>query len=303
MQLTQLRNLLAVVDSGSIRGAARSLKVSQPALTRSLRQLETELRVKLLERTARGVAPTPAGRAFIARSRAVYNELGRAQEELAQLAGEQEGSVAFGIGPQPAIHIVPPALAQFRRAHVNVEIRMAEGPSHVLLPRLRDGSLDFAIGVRPKGRLEPGISASPLFTNQILIGARKGHPLRGARSLRELLDANWVIYTPAGWAGAVIPDLFEMNGLPVPKSVVRSESYVAMLTLIARTDMIGGLSSRLFELRLARDYFEPFQLKERLPEFTLCLFTRTDSPLTPAAAAMVAEIKTAAQKLARAAAR
>jgi len=298
MQLTQLRNLLAVVDSGSIRGAARKLSISQPALTRSVRQLEAELQVKLFERTARGVVPTRAGRAFLARTRMIHNELGRARDELAQIASEHAGSVAFGVGPQAAIHLVPPALAQFRREHVNTEIGIVDGPAQVLLPQLREGSLDFVISMRPQGKLDTGIRAQPLFTNRLIIGGRRGHPLRHARSLRELVDANWVIYTATGWSGAIIPDLFEKNGLPVPKSVVRSDSYIALLTTIAGTDLVGALSSMLFAQRLARDFFEPFELKERLPEFALYLLLRTDSPLTPVAAAMVAAIKAAAQQLA-----
>jgi DNA-binding transcriptional LysR family regulator len=298
LQLTQLRNLLAVVASGSIRAAARELRVSQPALTRSIRLLEAELQVKLLDRTARGVVPTAAGRAFVARSRVIHNELGRAREELGQIAGEQVGSVAFGVSPQAAIHLVPPALAQFRREHVNANVRVVDGLPHLLLPQLRDGSLDFIIGGRPQGKLEANIKTHPLFTNRLVVGARKAHPLRHARSLRELTDANWVIYTPPGWSGALIPDIFEKNGLSPPKSVVRSDSYVALLSILVGTDLVGALSSMFFDQKLARDFFVPLDLKEKLPEITLCLFERSDSPLTPVAAAMVAAMKAAARKLA-----
>ena len=298
MQLTQLRNLLAVVASGSIRAAARELRVSQPALTRSIRLLEAELEVKLLERTARGVLPTPAGRAFVTRSRVIQNELGRAREELAQIAGEEAGSVAFGVSPQAAIHLVPPAVAQFRREHVNASVRVVDGLPHLLLPQLRDGSLDFIIGGRPQSKLDANIKMLPLFTNRLVVGARKGHPLRHVRSLRELADANWVIYTPSGWSGAIIPDIFEKNGLPPPKSVVRSDSYVSLLSILAGTDLVGALSSMFFDQKLARDFFVPFDIKEKLPEITLCLFERSDSPLTSVAAAMVAAMKAAARKLA-----
>ena len=298
MQLTQLRNLLAVVASGSIRAAARELRVSQPALTRSIRLLEAELEVKLLDRTARGVVPTPAGRAFVSRSRVIHNELGRAREELAQIAGEQAGSVAFGVSPQAAIHLVPPAIAQFRREHVNASVRVVDGLPHLLLPQLRDGSLDFIIGGRPQGKLDASIKTHPLFTNRLVVGARKGHPLRHARSLCELADANWVIYTPAGWSGAIIPDIFDKNGLAPPKSVVRSDSYVSLLSILANTDLVGALSSMFFDQKLARDFFVPFEIKEKLPEITLCLFERSDSPLTSVAAAMVTAMEAAARKLA-----
>jgi LysR family transcriptional regulator, regulator of abg operon len=298
MQLTQLRNLLAVVDSGSIRGAARELSISQPALTRSVRQIEAELQVKLFERTARGVVPTRAGRAFLARTRMIHNELGRARDELAQIASEHAGSVALGVGAQAAIHLVPPALAQFRREHANAEVRVVDGPAHVLLPRLREGSLDFVICARPQGKLDAHIKGHPLFTHRLIVSGRRGHPLRHARSLRELVDASWVIYTPTGWSGAIIPDMFEKHGLPPPKSVVRSDSHTALLTIIARTDIVGALSSMLLGQKLARDFFEPFELKERLPEYAYYLFLRIDSPLTPVAAAMVAAIKAVARQVA-----
>ena len=298
MLLTQLRNLVAAVASGSIRSAARELGVSQPALTRSLRQLETELETKLLERTARGVVPTPAGRAFVARSRAIHNELGRAREELAQIAGEQPGSVAFGVSPLPSIHLVPPAIAQFRREHPNAKVSITDGLSYMLLPGLRDGSLDFFIGGRPQGQLDAHIQAQPLFASRLVVVARKGHPRRGARSLRELVNEHWIARTPAGWSGAIVPDIFEKNGLPPPKSVVLSESYVGLLTTIAGTDLIGALSTLLLSQPLARQFFEQLPIRERLPEVTAYLFLRRDLPLTPTAAAMVAAIKAAARRLA-----
>ena len=297
MRITQLRDLVAVADAGSIRGAARALDISQPALTRSIRQLEAELHTQLLHRTGRGVVPTSSGKALLARARTIHSELHQAREEQAQLAGERAGSVAFGVVPQAAIHIVPPALAQFRREHANADVRIVDGLAHVLLPQLREGSLDFVIGSRPQGGLESRFKAQPLFTNQVVVGARRGHPLRNARSLRELVESQWVIFTPPGWTGAMIPDTFVKNGLPPPRSVVRSDSYVAFLTLLAGTDMVAPLSRMLFEQRLARNFFEPFRLKERLPEFSIGLFQRADSPLTPVAADMVAAVKAAARRL------
>lgn len=298
MRITQLRDLLAAADAGSIRGAARALNVSQPALTRSIHQLETELNARLLDRSGRGVVPTSSGKALIARARMIQSELVRAREEQAQLAGESAGSIAFGVAPQAAIHIVPPALAQFRREHPNTHVRIVDGLAHALLPQLREGSLDFVIGSRPQGRLDSRFKFLPLFTNQIVVGARRGHPLRKARSLRELVESQWVIYTPPGWTGAMIPDIFVKNGLEPPRSVVRSDSYVAFLTLLAGTDMVAPMSRMLFQQRLARSFFEPFDLKERLPEFSIGLFQRADSPPTPVVATMVAAVKAAARRLA-----
>ncbi len=71
MRLNGIRDLVAVVESGSIRAAARKLGVSQPAITKSVRSLETELHLQLLKRTPQGVVPTPAGRALLVRARAI----------------------------------------------------------------------------------------------------------------------------------------------------------------------------------------------------------------------------------------
>lgn len=297
MRITQLRNLLAVADAGSIRAAARSLNVSQPALTRSIRQLEAELQAQLLDRSGRGVAPTSSGKALLVRARMIYGELQRAREEQAQLAGASPGVVAFGVVPQAAIHIVPPALAQFRSQHRDAAVRVVDGLAYVLLPQLREGSLDFVIGSRPQGPLDRNFKFHPLFTNQIVVGARRGHALRKARSLRELVEAQWVIYTPPGWTGAMIPDLFLKNGLEPPRSVVRSDSYVAFLTILAGSDMVAPLSRMLFEQPIARNFFEAFDLKERLPEFSIGLFLRADSPPTPVVADMVTAVKAAARRL------
>src|SRR5687768_341201 len=98
MRLTQLDHFLAVVESGSVRNAARSVGLSQPALTKSIRTLEAELEIQLMRRSTRGIIPTPAGLAFAARARAVNAELRKAREEIAQISGQATGEVAFGVG-------------------------------------------------------------------------------------------------------------------------------------------------------------------------------------------------------------
>ena len=78
MRLNQIRDFVEVAKSGSLRAAARAVRVSQPAITKSIRQLESELGVQLLQRNARGAATTPAGKAFLARARVVQAELRKA---------------------------------------------------------------------------------------------------------------------------------------------------------------------------------------------------------------------------------
>src|SRR5690349_3028507 len=115
MRLKQIQDFLAVVEAGSIHAAARKIGVSQPAMTKSVRGLEAELRVQLVRRTNHGVVPTEAGRAFFARARVADSELRKGEEEMARLAGKGTGAVAFGAGPTATLLVVADAIASFRQ--------------------------------------------------------------------------------------------------------------------------------------------------------------------------------------------
>src|SRR5688572_4235936 len=194
MRLNQIRDFVAVIEAGSLRAAARSLGLSQPAITKSLRQLEEELHVQLLQRNARGAAPTRAGMAFLARARAIQAELRRAEEDLAGFRGGSSGAVAFGIAPAACMLIVPDAVTQFRRRFPHAAVRIVEGVSTALLPQVRDGTLDFLVGQRPLEKPAVPLRFKPLFRTPLVVIGRQGHPLRKARSLRELLDAPWLMF-------------------------------------------------------------------------------------------------------------
>jgi len=109
MRFTQIRDFLAVAHAASLRAAARRLGISQPAMTKSVRRLEAELSVQLLQRTTRGIVLTPSGRMFLARARVMQSELDKARDELAE--SERQGSVAIGVGPLAATAVVRRRLA------------------------------------------------------------------------------------------------------------------------------------------------------------------------------------------------
>src|ERR1700727_852324 len=121
MKLHHLRDLLAVVEKGSIRAAAKHLGLGQPALSRSIRDLERELGVPLLERHARGTVMTAMGEHFSHRAGAAYQELRRALDEIQQMQGGVHGTVVACLSSLSHIALLPPALAAFRRRYPGVE--------------------------------------------------------------------------------------------------------------------------------------------------------------------------------------
>lgn len=299
MRFTQLRVFLAVIESGSIRAAARKLAVSAPAVTKSIRQLEEDVQARLLERTQHGVILTPAGRALAARARVVESELRKAEEDIAHLADGRAGSVALGAGMQSLTHIVPDAVVQFRRQYPDARIRIVEGRHSALLPLVRDETLDFALGLRSEVKLESALAFRPLFRENFAIVGRKGHPLRGARSLERLAEAEWITFAPRVAPGGVLDQVFSAAHLPAPPvSAIECESLNGIVALLARTDMLSITSRRLLAMPLARDVLQEIPVAERLPSVTQGMFTRADAPLTRVAAAMARAVTVVARRLA-----
>lgn len=298
MRLNQIRDFIATVEAGSLRAAARGVGVSQPALTKSLRQLESELGAQLLQRSSRGISPTPSGLAFLTRARVVQAELRRASEDLASLKGARAGAVAFGVSPSAAVLLIPESLVRFRQQYPLAEIRVVEGVLPALLAPLRDETLDFVVGQKPPGGLDPSIRHRPLYRGRLVVAGRRGHPLRAARSLRELADASWLMYTGRG-QGGVLERFFAAVGLPAPKVIVHCESYSAALALLARTDTLGLVVPQLLAQPYAHGFLQQIQIEETPPELPVGLFTRANAPLPAAAAAMAAAVSATARRLAR----
>ena len=300
MRLSQLRDFISIVEAGSIRAAARSRDVSQPTMTKSMRRLEEELGVRLVQRTRQGIVPTAAGKAFFARARAVQAELRKADEELAQLAGERGGTAAFGVSATAAL-LIPEALVRFRGQHPGAYVRIVEGAVQALLPLVRDETLDFVLGPKVPGKTDPQFKSRPLFRLPLVVAGRRGHPLRAARSLRQLAGAPWLLFSASGWPGAMLERAFTAAGLPRPRSLVQCESYAAAIDQLVGTDTLGLVPPQQLSEPIGRGLLQEIPVTEPLPPVSFVMLIRADVPLTPVAAAMAAAITVAARRLTRSA--
>jgi len=299
LRLRQIEDFLAVAESGGIRAAARKRGVSQPAITKSVRRLETDLGAQLVQRTPHGVLLTSSGRAFFERVRVAYAELRRAEDEAAQGA-PSVGSVEFGVGPVAGALIVPEAVAAFRKQFPDVHVRILEGLKQ-LGPLVREGTLDFAVGARHHVKSDSALAFKPLFIHQLVVAARKGHPLRNARSLKDLASAEWVNLVPPASAQSPLERTMAAAGMPLPGRAIQCESYHVLVALLTRTDMLGILTARLLGKTLAGDALEAIPVAERLPAYTTYLITRVGIPLSRPAAVMAKMVLQAARRLAKAA--
>jgi LysR family transcriptional regulator of abg operon len=299
MRFAQVRDFLAVVDAGSLHAAARRLGISQPAVTKSVRGLEAELSVQLLQRTTRGIVLTPSGRMFLARARVVQSELDKARDELAN--SERQDSVGIGVGPLAATAIVPEALTLFRKRFPNASVHIMEVIGRVLTDLVRDEVLDLGVTRKPDVKLGRALAFRPLYHNALAVVARKGHPLSDAGSVARLASAEWVSFSlgPAATANGDLEQVFASAGLPLPSRVVRCDAQNTALALLAKTDAVALMPRRLLPDGLASHLLQEIPVAEPLPSFTTGLVTRADTPLTPTAEAMAKALTAVGRDFAR----
>ena len=186
MKLTSLRALVAAIEEGSLRSAARRLGVTQPALTKLIRELERELATTLLVRSTTGVVATAQGMVLYERANAAERELSHAVEQIRQLGGRMTGSLTIGAVPLAVMLLVPETLRTFGAEFPDIQLRILEELYIAQLTRLRKGEVDIALGPRPDA-LPPGeFVVETLMPTSMVIVVGKGNPLARARSLREI---------------------------------------------------------------------------------------------------------------------
>jgi DNA-binding transcriptional LysR family regulator len=172
MKLASLTALVAAIEEGSLRGAARRLNISQPALTKMLRALEVELSATLLIRTSKGVKPTEQGKALHARALTVVRELKLATNEISQLSGNMVGELTIGAVPLAVMLIIPETLRTFCRAFPNIRIKVTEELYIAQLQRLRKGEVDVAVGGIPDDLPKGEFTIEPLMTTTMVVVAK-----------------------------------------------------------------------------------------------------------------------------------
>ncbi len=277
-----LRDFIAIANSRSLRSAATSLGLTQPAVSRSLQELEEELGVPLFERHARGVVLTPAGEKFLVRAQIATESIRRGCEEARQFQGDLRGTVSVSISSAAVLGMLPYAYPQFRQAWPSISVRFVEGHFPMIEPKLRDGELDFYIGPRPERELG-GYSVQRILGNERVIMARKGHPRAGATSLSELVDAEWLIAGIRDRVEEEFEEVFSAHGLQSPAVRTRAESMLVLVVLVATTDALVLLPRVWASNPLFAAIVEELPVSETLEAPDIVQVHSTRFPLTPAA--------------------
>jgi DNA-binding transcriptional LysR family regulator len=290
--LVQLRALVAVQRQGSITAAAGSLKVTQPVLTRVLRQLEQQVGVVLLHRSARGASLTEYGEALVVRAARIEEEMQRARDELRQMQGQLSGRLAIACSPIPMMLFVPRAIGQFRKTFSEVEVRITEAVYPDLIDEFRMGRIDFAIGPIPDRGLGRDFKTSKLLDTELVVAVRAGHAKAQVRTLSEFSDEGWMVMGPPRGPGAITEKVFGQHGLKAPGTPLYLETVWSALEVIKHTDVIGFIPRPLAEAASGAIRIVP--VRESLPQLKIHAITPAKAILTPAARALMSAIRASA---------
>lgn len=241
METRDLEYLLAVEQEGSIGRAAERLKITQPALTKAIRRLERQAGLALFERTPKGMVPSQAGAAFIARAHKIQIEFDDALRELEDIRTGSLGLLRLGFSPTVPKSLVLGATRQLLRERPAVQLRMRELLTRELIDALAAGTLDVLLARIPEFDI-PGIVVQPLFEDRLFVVADATHPLQRlpVLGLSQLVGQEWLLPGTHILLRQEIDAAFRARGLPLP--VVRAEAdfgNMAMFGLVPGTRLLS----------------------------------------------------------------
>ena len=249
MDLNLMRSLLAVVDAGAITAAADRVGLTQPAMSRRIRQLEEQLGIALLSRGRKGVALTAAGELVVAEARILVARYDALCAEVATHQRLEGGTVRLGGGATAVSFVLPPAIADFQREHPGVRFHLKEAGSREVERDVASGRLELGLVTLPVHMRE--LEVQPLVADSIVLIARNAHPLASQEQVPvEALAGLSLVGFEAGSAirhliDAALRDAgVEMNVVMELRSIAAIVRMVAMTGNLAFVSRIGVENER-----------------------------------------------------------
>jgi len=242
MELRHLRYFIAAAEEENVSRAALKLHVSQPALSRQIRDLEDELGFLLLERTAKSVRLTDAGRVLLAEAREVIKRSEEAVAKARAIASGGGGELHVGYAPTPTARILPRTLRAFHSQMPQMRVRLHDLTSEEMVAALRDNKLDIAILVRPTRAMLRGLRFEELAHDAICLAVRPKHPLarRRTATLVEIAREPLIAFSRKDY-----PDYHEMLSQIFAGTKLKlqiAEEHDSSASLIAAVEAGAGVS-------------------------------------------------------------
>ena len=293
----ELLTVVTLAEYGSFVAAAAHLKTSQPALTRTVKRVERVLGVTLFARNTRRVEITPAGREFVAVAERMLDDLQLTVRNLDEVTREQRGRVTVSTFSAFAVNPMPYMVRDYRETRPLVEVRIREGRQFDILEDVRSGVADFGIGYVNS---LPDLMESTHLRKESLYAVVPGsHPLAAAKrtriSLRDLRDEALVCGPAESFLRRLLDGAAVANGFNLHYAVT-VDRLLSVLHHVCAGVGIGVLPEGCLPPMQWGEGLQPMLLVDPPLSVSIGLITLRGRYLTPAAAGLLALIKTRAGK-------
>ena len=244
-KLRHLRLILAVAENGTVAGAARELYVTQPVVTRGLREAEDIVGVELFIRGPRGVTPTDSGGLVIEHARMVLSTMLRLDERIGDMKSSGTRPVRVGTN-MTGSHVLPLALVRLKKDNPAIKVTVFEGTDEDLINRLRRNDIDLLVGRLPEDE-QGGVAGVNLFEESIEVFVRRSHPVVTADDvgISDLVTYPWVLPPPPTAIGDAVTAKLFANGHRPLSNLLESNSMQISLTYLRTTDAVAPLPASI----------------------------------------------------------
>lgn len=235
MELRHIRYFIAVAREENVSRAAQTLHLSQPALSRQIQDLEEELGFLLLERTAKSVRLTAAGKVFLSEAQEVMLRVEQAVKAARAVAGDEAGELHVGYAPSPTVRLLPAALRLFQTRFPRMRVRLHDMNTEEMLSGVQKGTLPLAFLVRPTPSMLRGLHFEEVTSDLIRLAVPPKHPFArlASVSIEKAAREPFVVYNSRDYPEylEMWNQLFDSAGRK-PRIVEEQDSGTSMIAAI-----------------------------------------------------------------------
>ncbi|TRX72970.1 LysR family transcriptional regulator [Pseudomonas mangiferae] len=289
MNLHHLRVFLAVAEAGGISAGAARLHISQPAVTREIRELEASVGLALFDRQPRGVRLTEGGQRLLQHAQRLFALERAAERELRAFAGLDDGELRLGASATLGAYVLPPWVERFHARHPAVLIELQVSNTRAVTEQLDDGRISLGFVEGPFRQAD--YAHHRLARDTLLPVVGPGHPLAGRSNLlaADLATHSLYLREPGSGTRACIEQAYATLGLEVQARMSVGSSE-ALKRLVAGGQGIAWLSEHAVDAELAQGRLLRLDLRDLVIERDLHVLWRAADSLSPAPAAFLQDL-------------
>jgi DNA-binding transcriptional LysR family regulator len=301
LKLRHLQMLVALDQFRHLGRAAEFLSVTQPAVSKTLAEIEGMFGMPLFERSTRGTEPTLAGVSVVRFARSVLAGFERTRDEIAAEASGASGRTSVGAMVVATPVLLAQAVERLKARSQRTTVLIEEGDLTRLLPKLRLGELDLFVGRLEPGYAAPDLETEPLYEDPMVAVVRPGHPLARKRAVPWADMASQPCVLPPPWASlrVKLEQQFFANDLHPPVDIVESASFLSQITFLHQRGAVAFMArtvARHFE-RQGMVAVLKLSVPVELPP--VGLITLRGQPMTPVTGLLAESLRVVAAGLGR----